>query len=332
MEISQNVINVLACKTFRGIGTAWVASNIKGNESPEALISLINSKISKDNWISLEHFTRIQSNIKFELEKNLQLTANNGMQAIDGVVAIGDKDFPLARGNVKKSEEISILFYKGDISLLAKNHFNIATIGLLKPNSKIESRERIIVSELVQHGATIVSGLALGCDSIAHHECLRSKGQTIAILPSTLNNIIPANNKKLANEIVDNGGLLVTEYYKEPESQKEMISRYIERDRLQALFSDGIVLSASYTKNNLGNDSGSRHAMQYAKNYNIPRAVIFDSNTDCKNEQYSLNKSIIEEDATVSVLNENDKESTKSFIKIAKAQYRPTTTCLSLFD
>lgn len=331
MEFSQNVINILTCKTFKGIGTAWIANNIKGNESPETIVALLNSKKSEDDYISLEDFIRVQESIQFDLDKTFSIASNNS-RYIDGAVAIGDKNFPIPRGTIKKSEEISLLFYKGDIALLAKNHFNLATIGLLKPSQKIEIRERAIVAELVQHGATIVSGLAHGCDSIAHRECLRSNGQTIAILPSTLNKITPTANKKLAYEIVEKGGLLVTEYYKEPASQKEMISRYIERDRLQALFSDGIVLSASYTENKFGNDSGSRHAMQNAKNYGIPRAVIYDRVQDDNDAQYALNKQIIKEDDRVCVLDEMNMETVKIFVKKAKEQMKPITNQLSLLD
>jgi homoserine O-acetyltransferase len=54
--------------------------------------------------------------------------------------------------------------------------------------------------------------LAFGCDSISHQQALDSNGKTVAILPSPLNNILPARNKGLAFQIVEEGGLLVTEY------------------------------------------------------------------------------------------------------------------------
>lgn len=87
---------------------------------------------------------------------------------IDGVVAIGDDDFPAHRGSVKNAERPIFLFYKGDLSLLSAKSKNIAVIGLLNPTQEIETIERKLVSGLVENGAVIVSGLALGCDSIAH--------------------------------------------------------------------------------------------------------------------------------------------------------------------
>jgi DNA processing protein len=83
----------------------------------------------------------------------------------------------------------------------------------------------------------------------------------------------------------------------------ELGGRYQERDRLQALFSDSIILSASYAKNDLGNDSGSRLAMEYALNYSIPRSVIYDPIVNKNNKKYDLNRKILEEDSGVTVIN-----------------------------
>jgi len=55
-----------------------------------------------------------------------------------------------------------------------------------------------------------------------------SNGNTVAILPSPLNNILPARNKGLAYQIVEEGGLLVSEYGKDFKSKIELSSRYKE--------------------------------------------------------------------------------------------------------
>ena len=158
-------------------------------------------------------------------------------------MAIGDDDFPQHRGSVKNSERPIFLFYRGDLTLLSAESKNVAVIGLLNPSREIESIERRLVSGLVENGAVIVSGLALGCDSIAHQQALASNGKTVAILPSPLSDIMPAKNRGLAADIVANGGLLVSEYLTAPKSKMELSGRYQERDRLQALFSNSVVLS-----------------------------------------------------------------------------------------
>lgn len=219
-------------------------------------------------------------------------------------MAIGDEKFPQHYGSVKNSEKPVFLFYKGDLSLLYSNNHTIAVIGLLKPTIEIEEIERRLVSQLVSNGVVIVSGLALGCDTIAHRQALDSNGKTVAILPGPLSNISPAENKPLSDEIVAAGGLLITEYLNPPRSKREMIGRYQERDRLQALFSNSVVLSASNAKNDLGNDSGSRLAMGYAKNYLIPRAVIYDDTKHADDPMFDLNRQVIQEDKNVIIYNE----------------------------
>ena len=177
----------------------------------------------------------------------------------------------------------------------------------------LEERERKIVAEFVKNGAIIVSGLAFGCDSISHQQALDSCGKTIAILPSPLNNILPARNKGLAFQIVEQGGLLVTEYGNDFKSQMELSSRYKERDRLQALFCDTIVLAASYAQNSAERwklfgqklDSGARLAMGYAKEYDIARAVMYDKTLDEDNPMFDLNRDIINEKKEVTVITQD---------------------------
>lgn len=200
---------------------------------------------------------------------------------------------------MKPADKPFALFYKGDISLLSKDNLNIAVIGVLNPDEKIELTERMVTSEIIKHNATIVSGLALGCDSIAHKTALEKGAKTIAILPSTLDSILPKENVELAEKIVEAGGLLISEYYEAPKSRNDMVSRFVVRDRLQALFSDAVLLSASYAPNNLGNDCGSRHAMEKAKSYGIKRGVIYNDSKHHNIAMYDLNRQILAEDRSV---------------------------------
>ena len=295
MIISENALNVLAARTYRGIGRAWVIKNLRGEESTARIVSLLSESAKEDHTITQDDFDIVRNKIKDSIARMAGF--------LDGVVAIGDKEFPSYRGNVKSSEQPVVLFYRGDIGLLSRQSRNAAVIGLLTPDEETELVESEMVSKLVSHGVTIVSGLALGCDTVAHRQALRSEGKTVAILPSPLNDILPSTNKKLAEEIVNKNGLLISEYYERAKSRMELSGRYQERDRLQALFSDCVILAASYAKNNLGLDSGSRLAMEYATNYSIPRAVMYDAEIDVRNPKYDLNRQVIREQVGVVVIN-----------------------------
>jgi DNA processing protein len=260
MKYSENSINILTTKFYKGIGNAWIVKNLKGNESVASIVTLLNNKIQEKTTV--EEFERLKKEYRIKLEQKFD-------DCCDGFVALGDQNFPQHRGTVKESERPVFLYYKGNINLLNAGNKNISVIGLLNPEGDIEERERRIVTEFVKNRATIVSGLAFGCDSIAHQQALDSNGKTVAILPSPLSNILPARNKGLAFQIVEEGGLLVTEYGNDFKSQMELSSRYKERDRLQALFCDTIVLAASYAPNSAERwkisgkklDSGARLAM-----------------------------------------------------------------------
>lgn len=287
MNLTDNALNVMAARTFKGIGRAWLAKNLNPVKPAEEIVALINQSSKSAPPISLDDFERKKSLLRGLLEKN--------SEHIDGVTALGDPDFPAYRGKVKPSEQPAFLFYKGNLDLLNAESNNIAVIGLLEPDPETEAFERQVVAELVEKGVVIVSGLAFGCDSIAHRQTMDSGGKTVAILPSPLNNIMPSANQALAEKIVASGGLLVTEYLTEPKSRMEMNGRYQERDRLQALFSNAVLLSASYAKNDLGNDSGSRLAMEYALDYGLARAVLYDPAKNEDNPKYDLNRQIMAE-------------------------------------
>ncbi|TAL56411.1 MAG: DNA-binding protein, partial [Bacteroidetes bacterium] len=250
-------------------------------------------------------------------------------------------NFPKYRGNVEESEQPVFLYYKGNIDLLSIENKNISVIGLLSPEGDIEERERKIVADLVKNGATIVSGLAFGCDSISHQQALDSNGKTVAILPSPLNNILPARNKGLAFQIVEEGGLLVTEYGNDFKSQMELSSRYKERDRLQALYCDTIILAASYAQNSADRwkmfgqklDSGARLAMGFAKEYNIPRAVMYDQNLDDSNPMFDLNRDLIKEQRDITIITQDNVSETVAKILHKKPTAQNTTTVQkNLFD
>lgn len=336
MKHTDNSINILTAKSYKGIGNAWIVKNLKGNESVDAIVNLLNKTI-KGEQTTVEEFERLRKDFKAILLQKFE-------NYCDGLVALGDPNFPQFRGNVKESEQPIFLYYKGNIDLLSIENKNISVIGLLNPEGNIEERERNIVKQFVKNGATIVSGLAFGCDSISHQQALDSNGKTVAILPSPLNNILPARNKGLAFQIVEEGGLLVTEYGNDFKSQMELSSRYKERDRLQALYCDTIILAASYAQNSSerrGNehlrgqklDSGARLAMGYAKDYGIPRAVMYDEYIDNNNPMFDLNRDLIKEQKDITIITQdNILETVKKIMQKKTSVKNKPATQGSLFD
>lgn len=252
------------------------------------LYAMVKNGIIKSNAVFWREFSKekIQEfDIDiFTTEKELQEKSLN-------VVCAFDDNFPKIENNLKNSEKPFLFVYKGNIELLSNTDKNVAVIGVLSPTSDIESREQKIVKELANNKLTVVSGLARGCDTIAHKTCLTCHGKTIAILPTTFDDLYPKENEILANNIIESGGLVITEYVNKPRNKYEGIKRFIERDRLQAMFSKAVILIASFRQGQ--GDSGSRHAMEKAKKYGKLRYVMFNQKTDFNKEIFGLNQDLL---------------------------------------
>ena len=122
--------------------------------------------------------------------------------------------------------------------------------------------------------------------------------------------------------------MLITEYYDENKSAMDLSSRYKDRDRLQALFCDTIILAASYAQDSAERwkikdqklDSGARLAMEFAKEYNIARAVMYDQNIDVNNPMFDLNRQLISEQKDTIILTSKSLEKIIHDIKFKKAK------------
>ncbi|PLX28469.1 DNA-protecting protein DprA [Candidatus Parcubacteria bacterium] len=103
------------------------------------------------------------------------------------------------------------LFVRGKLS---NDDFNLAVVGTRKCTTYGKQVTEEIVLELASQGITIVSGLAFGIDSIAHNTTLRAKGKTIAVLGSGIDrhHIHPTSHRELANNIINSGGAIISEY------------------------------------------------------------------------------------------------------------------------
>jgi len=144
---------------------------------------------------------RSEINPDFELEK---LERENIK-----VITIKDKNYP------KLLKEIydppALLYYKGN---LKTEKFAVGVVGTRKISQYGRQITPQIVKELALNGVTIVSGLALGIDALAHQATLEASGKTIAVLGSGLDqqNIYPADNRYLAQKIIASGGAVISEY------------------------------------------------------------------------------------------------------------------------
>ncbi len=110
------------------------------------------------------------------------------------------------------SQPVRELYVAGNPTLLTAS--SLAVVGSRNLTNYGQAVCKHLVTDLVKTGLVIVSGLASGIDAVAHRTALEHKGATIAVLANGLlpNNIFPSEHQQLAKNIVDHGGLLVSEY------------------------------------------------------------------------------------------------------------------------
>ena len=132
----------------------------------------------------------------------------------------------------------------GDMSLLAQEANRIAIIGAraASPSASPSGLKKAyeLGKQFAEEGNIIVSGLAIGCDKAAHEGCLDAGGQTIAIVASGLNIVHPKENAPLQQQILENGGLILSE---QPFGVKANPTRLVARNRLQAALSNTVILA-----------------------------------------------------------------------------------------
>lgn len=150
------------------------------------------------------------------------------------VLTIADDTYP---ENLRAiSDRPLVLYVKGRLN---PSRRAVACIGTREPSSFGELATRGIVTELVRYGWSIVSGLALGIDTIAHQTSLASGGHTVAILGNGLDSVYPRKNTALADRIVAEGGALLSE---QPFGSPPTPRNLVQRDRIQTGMALGTIV------------------------------------------------------------------------------------------
>ncbi len=103
-----------------------------------------------------------------------------------------------------------LLYIMGE--LISADQWALAVVGTRRLTAYGRQITRELVSGLVRHQVTIISGLAKGIDAEAHRVALESGGRTIAVLGSGMDRIYPSVNRKIAGQIVKDRGAILTDY------------------------------------------------------------------------------------------------------------------------
>ncbi|MBQ6820499.1 MAG: DNA-processing protein DprA [Clostridium sp.] len=146
-----------------------------------------------------------------------------------------------------------ILFYKGDIELLKGNL--IAVVGARKCSTYGANVAKEISRNLSENNFTVVSGLATGIDSISHKGAIDNQGKTIGVLGCGIDIVYPKSNKLLYKEILERGGLILSEFLP---NTPPFSYNFPRRNRIISAISDKLIIIEATVK------SGSLITVDYA--------------------------------------------------------------------
>ncbi len=134
------------------------------------------------------------------------------------------------------------LYAMGNIALLEKP--SLAIVGTRHITEYGRKNCRDFAQEITQKDIPIVSGMAIGIDTVAHETALEFGGETIAVLAGGFEHVFPKENLKLFEKIINRNGLVVTEYSPNSKVKSE---RFLDRNRIVSALSEGIlVIEAAY--------------------------------------------------------------------------------------
>lgn len=254
--VSDSCRKLLILQNLKGIGTTTM---LKLAEKPNfASLSFDQLKYSSPRLKRAIKESGALDAARVAADKEIAVSKEYGVR----ICCFLDKDYPVLLNET--ADKPAVIFSKGEWT--EDQGRSVAVIGTKEPTEHGKIIAERITSYLAGDKWSIVSGLALGCDTAAHYTALREKAHTVAVVAHGLKTVAPAQNRELAKMILDNGGILVSEYNFETNPNPY---QYIARDRIQAGLSRGVVMVQS--KINGGSLHASRSSIKYGRILAVPR-------------------------------------------------------------
>ncbi len=166
-----------------------------------------------------------------QVEKQMHWMQQSG----NHIVTCADPLYPVLLKEI--SVPPPLLFIQGDAQMLSRQQ--IAIVGSRNPSPDGRENTFAFARDLSRRGYLITSGLAMGADSAAHRGALAAEGATIAVMGTGPDHCYPKANRKLADEIVQNGAM-ITEF---PLGVPPLAENFPRRNRIISGMSLGVLVT-----------------------------------------------------------------------------------------
>jgi DNA processing protein len=266
---------VLALSMLPGVGPValrkaialGIESDQAVHEAAKAIPQISKALLALDAWITA------LENASIEIERAERDSVR--------IICLLDQEYPEIL--MRSLEPPPLLYVKGSLQSCTKT---VAVIGTRKPTPHGRITAHRLAAYFAERSWSVVSGLALGCDAIAHQATLDVGGHTIAVLAHGLQTVSPVSHRALADAILDQGGALISQF---PFGVIPSARQFVMRDKVQAGLARGVVMIQSSMRG--GSLHASRAAIQNKRILFVPTPTASDreSNDDSVQANIVLN-------------------------------------------
>jgi DNA processing protein len=215
-----------------GIGPRAAAKLLERFGSAEAVYSATRSE--------LEQLRLIPEAVDTIIARDLQAAAEAEIKAVrklgGDILLLDDGVYPSSLREIY--DPPIVIYVKGSWSECLDQPC-IAVVGSRRCSTYGQNSALMIARDLAQRGVTVISGFARGIDAAAHRGALEAGGRTVAVLGTGIDECYPRDNKKLAADILDKGGALVTQF---PLGTPPVSENFPYRNRIISGLSLGVVV------------------------------------------------------------------------------------------
>lgn len=199
-SIDNDTLFWVGLSRIEGLGVRGIHKLVSHFGSPKAAYMAPLTELEGSGLPAIVcHSIFSQAGLK-EAEKEIEAAAKCGCQLID----YQNLAYPSLLRQI--ADPPVVLYVKGDISALSGHC--LAIVGSRRPSAYGLQVARRLARDLAERNLVIVSGLARGIDSAAHHGALEGKGKTIAVQGRGMDGIYPAENRRLADKIMESGAVI----------------------------------------------------------------------------------------------------------------------------
>ncbi len=223
----------IALSLVKGVGASLHREIIKKFGSAEQFFAV--------NQKDLQEFRILPFDKNFVLNKAKEASKTNKKLGVK-FLCYDDLEYPeyLRQQNCPPP----FLFYVGDVSLLNAQK-KLSIVGTRNMTAYGKQITENVVADAIKDGVVIISGLAAGIDGVAHKSAIENNGKTIAVIGSGFMYRYPTSNVKLYDEIVENGGLIISEFLPDV---SPISTNFPKRNRIVASLCDALMVSESNVK------------------------------------------------------------------------------------